>query len=74
MPTNTADPLAVFCPTCGIIREGCVCELQKTHKPGCRFLRAASLSVELACEHGFQACPICDPCDCGAAVPLEGVR
>ncbi len=64
----------IFCPTCGIIREGCICQLQKAHKPDCRFMRAARLSVELACDHGFQACPICDPCTCGAAVTLEGIR
>jgi hypothetical protein len=56
----------VFCPDCGLIRDGCVCSARREHKPGCRFLRAASLSVELECHHGFQACPICDPCDCGA--------
>lgn len=44
----------------------CTCVLEDKHRPGCRFLMAAMLSVEIACDHGFQACPICDPCDCGA--------
>lgn len=51
----------------------CVCELQLRHQPKCRFLLASQLSVELACEHGFQACPTCDPCTCGTGA-TEGVR
>lgn len=51
----------------------CTCQLEVKHKAHCRFLRAAKLSVELACKHGFQACPECDPCDCGAG-EKEGVR
>lgn len=50
----------------------CVCQVLQQHNPGCRFRVAAGLSFELACEHGFQACPICDPCTCGIAV--EGIR
>jgi hypothetical protein len=60
-----------FCIVCGHVT--CVCGLRLKHRKGCRFLRAAELSVELACDHGFQACPICDPCDCGAG-EVEGIR
>jgi len=51
----------------------CVCAIKVEHKKGCRFRRAAELSVELACEHGFQACLNCDSCDCGhgAAVGVQ---
>lgn len=44
----------------------CVCDIKQKHKETCRFRMAASLGVELPCEHGLQACPECDPCSCGA--------
>jgi len=53
------------CTGCGNLCS-CTCDLSKKHKADCTFLRAATLAVELACEHGFQACPVCDACDCGA--------
>lgn len=53
------------CLICGNLAN-CTCSIAEKHAEGCRFRRAAELSVELACEHGFQACVICDPCDCGA--------
>lgn len=68
-----ADQKDVFCPRCGTIREICICSLKERHKDNCRFLRAARLPMELACEHGFQACPKCDPCDCGAG-EAKGIR
>jgi hypothetical protein len=58
------SPEVPFCPGCGYVT--CVCEIRTKHSDGCRFRRAASLSFELECEHGLQACPICDSCDCGA--------
>jgi hypothetical protein len=58
-------PADQYCTRCGNLVH-CTCSLAKRHAPTCRFLRAATLSVELACDHGFQACPVCDPCDCGA--------
>src|SRR5262245_53527217 len=63
----------VFCQVCGVIKESCICDLKKKHKETCRFLRAARLSFELACDHGFQACPECDPCDCGVGA-TQGIR
>jgi hypothetical protein len=35
-----------------------------THRDGCRYLWAATCAVGIECEHGYDACPICDPCDC----------
>jgi len=66
----------VFCPKCKLIGEGCICKAKLEHDPDCRFLRAASLSVEIACDHGFQACPECDPCKCEAFKdsPPKGIR
>lgn len=60
------------CAGCGNFCT-CTCDLAKKHKARCRFRRAASLSVELACEHGYQACVKCDPCDCGAG-QKESIR
>lgn len=60
------------CQTCGNL-VACTCSLAQRHKHDCRFLKAARLSVELACSHGFQACPECDSCDCGAG-QVNGVR
>lgn len=66
-------PLAeIFCGDCGFF--ACVCQLRNRHDKGCKFLRAAVLSVELACEHGYQACPICDPCTCDPKRCEKGIR
>lgn len=62
----------MFCEHCGHILESCVCELVKEHKPDCRYRRAALLSVEIECEHGYQACPSCDPCSCG--IEVKGIK
>ena len=62
----------VGCKGCGNLAT-CICALRKKHAPTCRFRRAAELSFELACDHGLQACPECDPCTCGAG-ESEGVR
>lgn len=59
--------------TCGNLAT-CTCEIEKKHKKGCRFLRAATLSVELPCDHGLQACPTCDPCTCSPPIAAEGIR
>lgn len=62
----------IGCPKCGNLAT-CTCKIQVEHKDGCRYRRAAMLSIELPCEHGFQACPICDPCDCGAVTNIKPV-
>lgn len=40
----------------------CTCDLDR-HVDGCKFLRAAS-GVAIACDHGRDVCPKCDPCTC----------
>lgn len=60
------------CETCGNLVT-CTCRIRAEHKPTCRYRRAAELSVELACEHDLQACPTCDPCDCGSTAALVPV-
>lgn len=51
------------CPRCGHI--SCVCGIIKSHKPDCLFRKAATCSVGIECEHGYDVCPKCDPCFCG---------
>lgn len=63
---------AIGCAKCGNLVT-CTCKLAVKHKPKCRYFRAAQLGIELACEHGLQACPKCDPCSCGAG-ETKGVR
>jgi hypothetical protein len=52
----------------------CVCDVIKQHKRTCRYRIAACLSFELACDHGLQGCPQCDPCTCGSTAHLEALR
>jgi len=70
---NTGLNVQVGCALCGNL-AACICGLRERHDPSCRFLRAASLSIELECTHGYQACPECDPCDCHPRVEEVGVR
>lgn len=63
--------IGTSCDKCGHFH--CICPVRERHKEDCRFRRAVELSVELACDHGFQVCPVCDPCDCGAGED-RGVR
>jgi len=34
------------------------------HDENCRLRRAATGSIGIECEHGYDVCPICDPCTC----------
>lgn len=47
---------------CGMIR--CVCLDARKHDKGCAFRRALTCAVGIECEHGYDVCPICDPCTC----------
>ena len=37
---------------------------EEPHLVGCRARLAAEGAVAVECEHGHDACPICDPCTC----------
>ena len=37
-------------------------EAQRQHDPDCSFRRSMECRVE--CAHGYDLCPICDPCTC----------
>lgn len=36
----------------------------KDHDPDCELRRAIECSVAIECIHGYDVCPICDPCHC----------
>lgn len=36
------------------------------HEEDCRFRAAAAGAIGVECEHGYDCCPICDPCTCGS--------
>lgn len=40
----------------------------REHEPGCPMGRATG-NVAVACEHGFDCCPSCDPCTCEPESP-----
>lgn len=63
----------IGCPVCGNLAT-CTCKIAIEHKLGCRYRRAAELAIDLPCDHGLQACPECDPCDCGSAALLQAIR
>lgn len=51
----------------------CVCVTQRRHDEKCKFRISATCPVGIACEHGRDTCPICDPCTCGATVTPEDI-
>lgn len=53
----------IGCETCGHI--ACVCDVIRDHpNPDCRFRRSTTCPIPVACDHGFDVCPECDPCTC----------
>jgi hypothetical protein len=60
------------CAVCGHI--ACVCVIQDRHKANCRFRISATCPVGIECDHGYDVCPICDPCDCGASQNEKGSK
>lgn len=59
----------VGCDRCGML--ACVCTIMRRHESNCKFLRAATCTVGIECEHGYDVCPKCDPCECGAGIATE---
>lgn len=43
--------------------------LPELHFDGCQFKKAATTRVAVACEHGYDTCPLCDPCTCPPIAP-----
>lgn len=34
------------------------------HKPHCHYLISVVGAAAIECEHGYDSCPVCDPCTC----------
>lgn len=51
------------CPECH--HFACICAVLAAHVASCTYRRAVTAVVGLACGHGFDVCPTCDPCTCG---------
>jgi len=49
---------------CGLIQ--CECVRARAHSADCKFRRALVCAIGFECDHGFDVCPECDACDCGA--------
>lgn len=62
-------PGIYVCSTCNRL-DGCVCAIQKAHAENCPFRRSVCCPVGIECEHGYDLCPICDPCTCGVGFTL----
>lgn len=58
------DP--VPCPDCEYF--ACICNIRARHAQGCKFRTSATCAIPIACDHGFDVCPDCDPCTCGAGI------
>jgi hypothetical protein len=42
----------------------CVCSDARPHTIDCRYRKALTCAVGIACKHGYDVCPQCDPCTC----------
>lgn len=60
-----ADLEEIGCKVCGFIC--CICQVQKEHEPGCTYRLSMQCPVGIECDHGYDVCPICDPCTCKPA-------
>ena len=38
--------------------------LSRGHESNCKFRIAETCAVGIECDHGYDVCPICDPCTC----------
>lgn len=64
-----SPPTIVVCGKCRRL-DACVCGVERRHKESCPFRRAVACPVAIECEHGYDVCPTCDPCTCGAGASL----
>ena len=46
------------------LEDGWLSNTVQGHDDDCAFARSASCAVPVECEHGYDVCPICDPCNC----------
>lgn len=69
MSAITTTRLTLGCIHCGHI--SCICAVKAKHLEHCRLRKAATCAVGIECEHGYDVCPICDPCTCSASPQPE---
>jgi len=50
------------CPQCK--HFVCVCSIINRHDKACPYRLAAACSIAIECIHGYDVCPVCDPCTC----------
>lgn len=63
----------VGCAKCGHL--ACVCGIRKAHPdPKCRFRVSSTCAVPIECDHGYDVCPMCDPCTCQPDERREGIK
>lgn len=62
----------IGCDACGML--ACTCNIQRRHSDDCKFRLAATCSIPIECDHGYDVCPQCDPCTCMAGVATEDFR
>jgi len=63
---------SISCSHCG--HFACVCSILENHLDGCQFRLAATCSIPVECDHGFDVCPTCDPCTCELVKAKKGVK
>ena len=51
-------------PSPGLVTDAFIAAETKKHQANCPYLRAQRCPVSIECEHGWDVCPICDPCTC----------
>lgn len=62
-------------PDCDCQLLSCVCAEARTHAKDCRFRKALTCAIPIACEaHGYDVCPVCDPCTCGPSKVADHVN
>lgn len=44
---------------------------EEHHAEGCPQWRAMCCTTPIECPHGYDVCPVCDPCTCGPAILNE---
>lgn len=57
------------CPVCKHL--ACVCVVKRRHDEDCPFRISVTCAIPIECEHGYDTCPLCDPCNCGAGISKE---
>jgi hypothetical protein len=61
-----------YCPVCAsdeLLKEPKIADVFE-HEPDCKLYHALNCPVAIECEHGYDVCLICDPCNCFSGMVL----